>query len=286
VITQWDGQPIDTVLKNILLQYANSGTAAGLLNIQLSLVSRGMLGSTVQITYQNPGGAVATTTLTRDTPQRVDSNKTPINAPNNKLPSGIGYIRINNFEDGGITNIVDPEIDQLIKDNVPAIILDVRTNPGGFSQVSDAITGRFFDKPYLVGKELSSKGEVVELEEANPRPPIYKGCVMVLVDVTTSSSGDIFAYTFKASQRGLIIGHTASAGMAGTVSGGMYTLPNNGYIQVPTGGLVDQNGKYIIEGVGAVPDITVPQTIQSLVSPDDDVLAAAQSAVASCKPPQ
>ncbi len=70
--------------------------------------------------------------------------------------------------------------------------------------------------------------------------------------------------------------------MAGTVSGGQYSLPGGAFIQVPTGALYDSNGKIIVEGTGVAPDVTVPQTVQSIISPADDVLAAAVAVAPQC----
>ncbi|HVO41687.1 MAG TPA: S41 family peptidase [Aggregatilineales bacterium] len=282
-ISAWDGLPIDQALTKVTLQSLNSGTAHGLLNVRLQLLPRGPLGSQVKVTFQNPGEPATTATLIRDLPQPIRSGKAPITVQNHKLPSGDGYFRISGFSDGRLVDQFDTVIDQLIQENAPAIILDIRSNPGGWSQVSDALAGRFFERAFLVGTTVANGNRTIAEELANPRPPIYKGCVLILVDVNSASAADIFSYTFKASQRGLIVGHTPSAGMAGTPSGGMYNLPGGAFIQVPTGGLIDATGKTIVEGVGTVPDILVPQTVQSLLSPDDDVLAAAEAAVSSCK---
>jgi C-terminal processing protease CtpA/Prc len=112
---------------------------------------------------------------------------------------------------------------------------------------------------------------------------LYLGCVTVLVDANTASSGDIFAYTFKSSKRATIVGNTPSAGMAGTVSGGMYYLPNDAYIQVPTAGFFDLQGNLQVEGTGVEPDVKVPVSVKSLLSPDDEVLNVATT---TCKVPQ
>ena len=95
------------------------------------------------------------------------------------------------------------------------------------------------------------------------------------MDRNTASTGDIFAYTFKSSKRATVVGHTPSSGMAGTISGGEYYLPDSAYIQVPTGGFTDEAGNLAVEGVGVVPDIVVPVTVDSLLSTRDDVLEAA-----------
>jgi carboxyl-terminal processing protease len=285
IITQWDGQPIDKALNALVLQVANSSTPHGLLHLKLSQLPFGPLGSQVTITFQNKGQQPTTATLTRVPPQRASSSgKEQPNVQDNKLPSGIGYIRIADFMDAPKLADLDRAVDALIKDNVPGIIIDVRSNPGGFSQLSDAMASRFFEKGFIIGKEYTPDGRFVYLMEIYPRPPAYTGPLAILVDVDTASAADLFAYTFKVSQRALIVGNAPSAGMAGTVSGGQYRLPGRAFIQVPTGSFTDANGKLAVEGEGVVPDVKVPVTVDSLLSPKDDVLDAAVQALKAAVP--
>jgi carboxyl-terminal processing protease len=174
---------------------------------------------------------------------------------------------------------LDGEITALIEAGVPGVIIDVRNNPGGLSQISDALASRFFAEPQLIGTSLSPDGRKVYLSRVDPRGPIFTGEVAVLVDLNTASAGDLFAYTFKITGRGVIVGNTPSAGMAGTVSGGRYALPGEAFIQVPTGGFVDAEGEIALEGVGAVPDVVVPVTVESVLSPEDEVLQAAEESL-------
>src|SRR5581483_2488243 len=192
-----------------------------------------------------------------------------------KLPSGIGYIRVNSFLEAGTLRDFDRAVDSLIASNAPGIIIDVRSNPGGFSQMSDAMASRFFDQGFIVGKQFASDGRLVYEMIVDPRQPIYHRPLAILVDRNTASAADLFAYTFKSSKRATIVGNTPSAGMAGTVSGGQYLLPDGAFIQVPTGGFTDANGKLAVEGEGVAPDVLVPVTVDSLLSPKDDVLEAA-----------
>jgi len=287
VITEWDGKPIKEALDNLLLQFSNASTPHGLLNVKLTQLPLGPLGSQVSVTFQNPGESAKTATIERVQPQRAAGiAKRPPEVTDNKLPSGIGYIRIDSFTDGRKLAEFDRAVDALIKDNVPGIIIDIRSNPGGFSQLSDAMSSRFFDKGFIVGKQYAADGRLVYQMVVDPRQPVYTGKVAILVDVNTASSGDLFAYTFKLGKRAIIVGQTPSSGMAGTVSGGQYQLPGGAFIQVPTGGFVDENGKTAIEGEGVVPDVLVPITVESLLSPEDTVLNVAVAALQKEAQPQ
>ncbi len=282
IITTWDGKPMADALKSVVLQSANASTPHALLNLQLSNITRGPLGSTVQVAYQNPDGTSATASLTRDTPQRV-SGMAPPDVQNNKLASGIGYIRIDSFEDIRTQHAFDDAVTSLINQKVNGIIIDIRGNPGGFSQMADAMESRFFDKSMLTGREFTPDGRLTFQTQIDPRQPVYTGPLAILVDVNTSSAGDFFAYAFKSTGRAQIVGNTPTSGMAGTVSGGEYYLPDNAFIQVPTGASLDDKNQIEIEGQGVAPDILVPVTVESLVSGQDTVLKAAETALLAQK---
>jgi C-terminal processing protease CtpA/Prc len=278
ILTAWDGKPMTEALKSIVLQYANSSTPHGLLSLQLANLTRGPMGSTVEVTYQNPDGTTASATLTRDEPQAINGMAPPT-LQDNKLASGIGYIRIPRFEDIRTQHAFDEAVTSLIDQKVNGIIIDVRSNPGGFSQMADAMASRFFDKSFLTGRMVASDGRLVYQTQIDPRQPVYTGPLAILVDVDTSSSGDFFAYAFKSTHRAQIVGNTPSSGMAGTVSGGQYYLPGGAFIQVPTGAALDDNNQIEIEGQGVAPDILVLVTVESLVSGEDTVLKAAEAAL-------
>ncbi|NLF79025.1 MAG: peptidase S41, partial [Chloroflexi bacterium] len=77
-----------------------------------------------------------------------------------------------------------------------------------------------------------------------------------------------------------VVGHTPTGGFTGEVSDGQYTLPTGLSMQIPTGRPVDPvTGETLIEGVGVVPDVRVPVTVESLLSDEDEVLRAAEAAL-------
>lgn len=278
VITAWNGQPVEKALDQTTLFVSNASTPHALLKWKLWSINRGPNGSRADVTYQNPGAEEATATLTRGDPQRLTRQTPAPQVSDNLLPSGLGYIRVEDFVGFPEFEEFDRILTSLIERNAPGIIIDVRANPGGFSQISDAMASRFFEAPFVLGRMIQEGKHAFQMQ-IDPRPPIYTGPVAILVDSDTSSAGDLFAYTFQSRGRGLIVGSTPSAGMAGTVSGGQYYLPQGGFIQVPTGNLLDDNGEQIVEGEGVAPDVLVPITVESLVAGQDDVLAAAEQAL-------
>jgi C-terminal processing protease CtpA/Prc len=110
--------------------------------------------------------------------------------------------------------------------------------------------------------------------------PYYDGPVVVLVNEMTVSAGDLFAYTMQMDHRATVVGFTASSGSVGEVADGQYLLPGSLQAQIPTGRPLDPvTGQTIIEGEGVIPDIRVPLTREALLSPEDEVLQAAEQAI-------
>ncbi len=279
ILAAWDGTPIREAMAQAVFFSSNASTPHVRERLQLTSLQRGRLGSTVEVTFQNVGEAEQTVTLRRDSPGPVRLPQEQPQVRANKLPSGVGYIRIENFVGAERLPNFDRAVSALIAEGVPALIIDVRGNPGGFSQMSDAMASRFFSEGFLVGRTFAPDGRLVFQMAVAPREPIFTGSVAVLVDGGTSSAGDLFAYTMQRNGRALIIGHTPSGGLAGTVSGGQYYLPARGFIQVPTGALLDDDGQIIVEGTGVLPDVLVPLTLESLLTPADEVLQAAEAAL-------
>jgi C-terminal processing protease CtpA/Prc len=79
--------------------------------------------------------------------------------------------------------------------------------------------------------------------------------------------------------RSIIVGNYPTAGAFGEVGRGQYDLPDDISMQFPTGRPETPDGQLLIEGVGVIPDITVPVTEESVLGGSDTVLEAAVQAI-------
>ena len=202
------------------------------------------------------------------------------------LDSGLGYIRVRSFaeEVSDAVALFASTLQDLIDADVPGIIVDVRANSGGIPQLAMAMAGHFFtdyerviDFYYADGEGNFDYRGFIEILVSEPH---YDGPVAVLVDPLTGSAGDVFVYAMQFDERALVVGHTPTGGFTGEVSDGQYLLPGALTVQVPTGRPANPlTGETVLEGVGVVPDVRVPLTRDSVLSPEDEVLDAAQQAL-------
>lgn len=259
---------------------------------QSMLMLLGPPGDALELTWIDAAGTEQTRTLTYEMDPATLLDLLGGNAllgptiQGEMLDSGLGYISIANFfrNASAFDATFSAEIEQLVEAGATGIIIDVRGNPGGLAALPMTTAGHFFpdyarliDFHYADGSgEFVYRGfmEILALE------PYYTGPVAVLVDENTGSAGELFAYALQMDQRGVVVGHTPTSGGTGEVSDGQYILPGDLEMQVPTGRITDPvTGEIIIEGIGVIPDIRVPITTESLLSPDDEVLQAAEAAL-------
>jgi C-terminal processing protease CtpA/Prc len=146
-----------------------------------------------------------------------------------KLAGDIGYIRIeNSLGDKATLRQFDAALEDL-KDT-KGLILDLRNTPsGGDTDVAEPLLGRFISaatgyqrvfEPAL-GRSYPKDSWV---KDVDPREPLVKQPLVVLVDHWTGSMGEGLAIGFDAVKRATVVG-TKMAGLLGGT--GEFTLPNS-----------------------------------------------------------
>jgi carboxyl-terminal processing protease len=202
------------------------------------------------------------------------------------LDSGLGYIRVTSFvmEVSNANEMFAESLQDLIDAGAQGIVIDMRGNSGGLVGLAMSMVGQFFpdytrvlDLYYADGDGgFSYRGSIEILASEN----YYDGPVAVLVDEMTGSAGDMFTYAMTVDDRAIVVGNTPTGGFTGEVGDGQYRLPGSLTLQIPTGRPVNPvTGETLIEGSGVQPDIDVPLTVESILSPEDEVLQAAEAAL-------
>ncbi len=121
------------------------------------------------------------------------------------LRAGVGYVRVNSF-DATTGQQVREAIEKLGGDNLKALVLDLRGNPGGLME-SALETASLFLKPKATIVSVRGRGsqtEEIAVPEDARRP--YRFPVAVLVDDQTASGSEIVAAALQDDKRAVIIG--------------------------------------------------------------------------------
>lgn len=180
-----------------------------------------------------------------------------------KLSGGkIGYIHVPNTSTDGNRELFKGMLAYNDKD---ALIIDDRYNGGGF------IPDRMID---LVNRRTLVYWHRNNMEQPMKSPGIaHDGPKAMLINGYSSSGGDAFPYFFRKTGEGKLIGTRTWGGLVG-ISGNA-RLVDGGYISVPMFGIYDENGEWIIEGVGVYPDIEVIDRPEELAKGNDPTIEKA-----------
>lgn len=124
-----------------------------------------------------------------------------------------------------------------------AVIIDERYNGGGWSPMK--MIEKLANKTTIYWKSRDLK--------LQPEPNFsFEGPMAMLINHYSSSGGDDFPYWFKKKKLGKLIGTRTWGGLVGYGwSPGLVDGPS---FAVPSSGVVNTEGEYVVEGVGVYPD--------------------------------
>ncbi len=294
-ISQWNGTPITQAIDAVVSYLGPYSTPHHERLDQVQMLTRVAPGSQVTLTYANPGAGAKTATL--DAPDEYDSlfahlyyfNTDPTALPIHAytLENGLGYMQITTFSDDYnlMARTFERYVENLIENNVPGLIIDIRQNGGGSGGLALAFAEYFVNREVEVAQRLYYNGLLDAFEYGKfpttlePAPAHYRGDIVVLIGPECISACEGFAYYLSFSDRVTFIGHAPTAGAFGEVSRGQYKLPGDYSLQFPTGRPETMDGEILIEGIGVTPDILVPVTYESALGLVDAVLEAAIEAL-------
>ncbi len=162
-----------------------------------------------------------------------------------KTNGQVGYIHIPDMITHGLNEFVEHFYPQLDK---KALIIDDRGNGGG--NVSPMIIER-------LRREITRANMRRNVDEPSHTPSkMMRGPMVLLVDRYSASDGDLFAYSFKKNDLGPVIGTRTWGGVVGIT--GSLPFIDGGSLRIPQfASYSAEESKWIIEGYGVEPDITV-----------------------------
>jgi carboxyl-terminal processing protease len=183
-----------------------------------------------------------------------------------RLPGRIGYIRFSAF--------VPPLMEKLcgalrnMKD-APGIILDLRGNQGGLLGMVGGLSGLLETIPTPMGT-MQTRNGVIPLFVFPQNAP-YSGPLVILVDGSTQSAGEMFASGLQEAGRAILVGQRSAGN---TLPSAIKKLPTGAIFQYGFANFETQNGRRL-EGQGVVPDVTVGLSRRGLLRAGDPQLRAA-----------
>lgn len=148
--------------------------------------------------------------------------------------------------------------------NKAGLIVDVRYNNGG--NIDSFILEKLLRKAWMYWKSRS--GEAVW-----NMPYSFRGHIVVLVNENTYSDGEAFADGFKRLELGTTIGTRTWGGEIWL--SGVNRLSDGGIARAPMTGVYSEDGEWLIEGYGFVPDIEVDNLPHATFNGQDAQLDAA-----------
>jgi carboxyl-terminal processing protease len=184
----------------------------------------------------------------------------------------IGYIKLPSFYlDFDAAQRFDPNtrssfrdmmtiLQNLKKDQVDGIVIDLRGNPGGALDEAINIAGLFIDRGPILqikGTDRWGNRDAIKVLEDNYPGVYYSGPLVLLVDKFSASASEILAGAIRDYKRGIIIGPTSTFGK-GTVQSYQRLLEGlMGAIKITTG-LFYQPGGSSNHLYGIQPHVIVP----------------------------
>lgn len=149
------------------------------------------------------------------------------------------------------TRDVDRLLDELEKENVDGIILDLRNNGGGSLTEATNLTDLFIDQGPVV--QIRSPGGRINRYNHSHSKAKYRGPLIVLVNRLSASASEIFAGAIQDYQRGLIVGSQSFG--KGTVQS--VTPLHSGKLKITESKFYRVSGDST-QHRGIIPDITFP----------------------------
>jgi carboxyl-terminal processing protease len=169
------------------------------------------------------------------------------------------------------------EADTMIKRarKYPAMIVDLRGNPGGNVEALKYLVGGMFDKEVKIADRVGRKETKPEIAKPSHSP--FSGKLVVLVDARSASAAELFARIVQLEKRGVVIGDHTS----GSVMESKHYLEKMGFETVIFYGasitewnLVMADGKSL-EHTGVTPDEIALPSAKDLANGSDPVMTRA-----------
>jgi C-terminal processing protease CtpA/Prc len=175
------------------------------------------------------------------------------------------------------------QIDKMMKQvgQHAKLILDLRSNSGGYVSTEEYLTGYLFDHDVKIADMVTRKETKTRIAKSK-KDKSFKGELIVLVDSQSASAAEMVARVVQIEKRGKIIGDVTSGMVMTSVTAGLFgqlsALTDYAVtytaMSVTIGDVIMKDGSRI-EGAGVIPDEAMGPTGLGLANKTDPVLAHA-----------
>jgi len=229
---------------------------------------RGPGGTTVTLTVQRPGSSAPLTFSVVRAPIVVPTVEARV------LPGPVGYLRFSQFTQGSSFQ-VRQALQDLLREGIQGLLLDLRGNPGGFvaelNRVADYLLGPGLP---LYTAESRSEGRTTQFTRG-PRvlPPDVP--LVVLVDEDTASAAELLSAALQEHGRGILVGTRTSGAVLISITvpfpGGAGVTVAIARLYTPRGAVLEKNGLH--------PDVEVDLALEDLDRGVDAQFVRAQTEI-------
>jgi carboxyl-terminal processing protease len=176
-------------------------------------------------------------------------------------PGNIGYVRLTEFieqADAALKQAVKA-LRQQAGGKLKALVLDLRSNPGGLLDQAVAVSGDFLTRGEIVSTR-ARHAEGSEWLNAEGVDILDGAPLVVLINSGSASASEIVAGALQDSHRAVLVG-TRSFGKGSVQT--VIPLPASGAVRLTTARYYTPSGRSI-QGLGIVPDVLVGETRQEV----------------------
>ena len=168
--------------------------------------------------------------------------------------TSIGYIELSSF-----SSTAAKQVEKVLKEfenkNVTSLIIDLRSNTGGYLSAAEDIASLFLEKGKII-YSLKTKNDELVVKDKTASKTNYK--IIVLIDNNTASASEILAASLKESYGATIVGKTSFG--KGKVQQTM-RLKDGSMAKYTSAKWFTPNGSSI-DGKGIIPDFDVDLLVE------------------------
>jgi carboxyl-terminal processing protease len=223
---------------------------------------RGPRGTTVTLSIRHQDGKTEEYKLVRQTVQVESVTAVPpggsLKDANGATVTGIGYVHIREFS-RRTAQEMEAAVKEQLSQGAKALIIDVRSNPGGLLNTTIQLADEFLDNGNIViqrdaaGRETAYAARNGQIIPANMP-------IVVVQNRFSASASEVLAAALQENGRATVVGEKSFG--KGTVNTAR-ELANGGAVYVSIAAWLTPKGA-LIDNVGVIPDIEVKRTDEDI----------------------